>query len=110
VSAGQKKPQGRGNGAGGLKNHSCHMQSTGEDRSAATRAQRDRILAALKRRPQTTEDLRKLGIFQAPARIKELRDRFGYLIDTTRVTVVDRAGYPHPRAALYSLRASEGGE
>lgn len=43
----KKEPQGRGNGAGGLKNHSCRMQSTGEDQSAATRAQRDRILAAL---------------------------------------------------------------
>lgn len=90
------------------KVHSCRGQSTGEDRSTATQAQRDRILAALKRRPQTTEDLRKLGIFQVPARVKELRDRFGYAIDTTRVTVVDRSGYRHPRAALYSLRPAQG--
>lgn len=106
--SGQKKPQGRGNGAGAHRNHNCRRQSTGEDRSTATQAQRDRILAALKRRPQTTEDLRKLGIFQVPARVKELRDRFGYAIETTRVTVVDRSGYQHPRAALYSLRMAEG--
>lgn len=71
--------------------------------SPHSEAQRQRIIEALRRRPQTTEDLRKLGIFQAPARVKELRDRFGYGISTARITVVDREGYPHPRAALYSL-------
>ncbi|RZL68772.1 MAG: hypothetical protein EOP77_00160 [Variovorax sp.] len=70
---------------------------------AHSEAQRQRILDALRRRPQTTEDLRSIGIFQAPARIKELRDRYQFDIQTVRVTVVDRESYAHPRAALYVL-------
>jgi hypothetical protein len=80
-------------------NSSCQFSP----KSTATEAQRDRILAALRRRPQTTSDLRQIGIFQAATRIKELRDRFGYRIDTTRVTLVDPDGFTHVGAALYSL-------
>jgi Helix-turn-helix domain len=72
-------------------------------KSTHSEAQRERILLALSRRPQTSYDLRRLGCYQAPARIKELRDRFGYRIETTRITLVDRDGYSHPRAALYTL-------
>lgn len=75
-------------------------------RSSNSEAQRQRILAALRIRPQTTEDLRKIGIFQAATRIKELRDRFDYDIETVRVTVVDRESYSHPSAALYVLHES----
>lgn len=79
-------------------------------KSTRTEAQRQRILDALRRRPHSTEDLRYLGIFQAATRIKELRDRFGFSITTSRITVVDREGYSHPRAALYSLdQDSDGG-
>lgn len=77
-------------------------------RSPNSEAQRQRILAALRRRAQTTEDLRSIGIFQAAARIKELRDRFNYDIETVRVTVVDRESYSHPRAALYVLHKPKG--
>lgn len=72
-------------------------------KSTHSEAQRQRILAALRVRPQTSYDLRRIGCYQAPARVKELRDRFGYRIETTRITLVDRDGYLHPRAALYSL-------
>lgn len=72
-------------------------------KSTATEAQRDRILQALRKRPQTSYDLRRMGCYQAPARIKELRDRFGYSITTDRVTLYDRDGFQHPRAALYTL-------
>ena len=65
--------------------------------------QRRRIVVALRRRPQSTEDLRQHGIYQPPARIKELRDLFGYVITTDLVTLVDRAGFRHVRCALYSL-------
>ena len=47
--------------------------------------------------------MRRLGIYQAPARIKELRDRFGYVITTDPVVIVDRDGYHHARVALYTL-------
>lgn len=73
-------------------------------RSPNCEAQRQRILKALKAGPRTTEDLRKIGIFAAAARIKELRDRFGYDITTDLIQVTDREGFPHPRVALYSLK------
>lgn len=72
-------------------------------KSTATREQYKRIIEALRLRPQTSYDLRRLGIYQAPARIKELRDRFGYVITTDPVVIVDRDGYHHARVALYSL-------
>lgn len=79
-------------------------------KSTATEAQRGRILAALRLRPQTSYDLRRMGCYQAPARVKELRDRFGYSITTDRVTLYDRDGFAHPRAALYTLVAEPNGE
>ena len=72
-------------------------------KSTATREQYKRIIEALRMRPQTSYDLRRLGIYQAPARIKELRDRYGYSITTDPVVIVDRDGYHHARVALYSL-------
>lgn len=72
-------------------------------KSTHSEAQRQRIVEALRRRPQTSYDLRRIGCYQAPARVKELRDRFGFEIQTSRVTLVDRDGYSHQRAALYSL-------
>ncbi|GAO22187.1 hypothetical protein ALISP_2007 [Alicycliphilus sp. B1] len=75
-------------------------------KSTATRDQYKRIVEALRMRPQTSYDLRRLGIYQAPARIKELRDRHGYSITTDPVVIVDRDGYHHARVALYTL-ASE---
>ena len=72
-------------------------------KSTATREQYKRIIVALRMRPQTSYDLRRLGIYQAPARIKELRDRHGYVITTDPVVIVDRDGYHHARVALYSL-------
>ncbi|ADU99201.1 helix-turn-helix domain-containing protein [Alicycliphilus denitrificans] len=69
-------------------------------KSTATRDQYKRIVEALRMRPQTSYDLRRLGIYQAPARIKELRDRHGYSITTDPVVIVDRDGYHHARVAL----------
>lgn len=74
-------------------------------KSTATSEQYKRIIEALRLRPQTSYDLRRLGIYQAPARIKELRDKFGYSITTDPVVIVDRDGYHHARVALYTLVA-----
>jgi hypothetical protein len=71
-------------------------------RGNSVHAQEQRILAALRIRPHTTDDFRRLGIFQISARIWGLRAK-GWDIRTDRVTVVDRDSYTHPRAALYSL-------
>lgn len=74
-------------------------------RSTSVEAQRERIIAALRRSNPTSYDLRRMGIYQAPARIKELRDRYGFDIHTERVTLYDRDGFPHLNAARYSLVA-----
>ena len=79
------------------------------NKSTAGEDQRHRIIEALRRRPQTSYDLRRIGCYQAPARVKELRDELGYVIETTRVTLVDRDGYSHSNAALYSLICEPGG-
>jgi hypothetical protein len=44
-----------------------------------------------------------LGCYQAPARVKELRDKFNFSIETELVTLYDQEGYEHPRAARYHL-------
>lgn len=75
------------------------------ERSTTGEAQRFRIIRALRTGPKTSYDLRRLGCYQAPARIKELRDRFGYTIRTELVTLYDRDGYMHARVARYHLEA-----
>lgn len=78
--------------------------------STATEAQRQRIIIALRIRPRTSYQLRRMGCYQSAARIKELKDRFGYHIETSRVTLVDRDGYTHRGCALYTLVAEPDGE
>ena len=78
-------------------------------KSTATEAQRHRVLEALRAGPKTSHDLRRLGIYQCPARVKELRDRFGHTITTKLVPLVDSDGYLHPRCALYTLVAEAPG-
>lgn len=94
--------------AGALRKYQTQLKFG--DKSSATEAQRERILQALRRRPQTSYDLRRMGCYQAPARVKELRDRFGFVIETTRITLVDRDGFSHPRAALYTLVSEPDGQ
>lgn len=77
------------------------------DKSSAAEAQLERILRALRLQPRTSYDLRRLGAYQAPARVLELRRR-GFDIDTARVTVVDGDGFAHVGVALYTLKAEPG--
>jgi hypothetical protein len=74
------------------------------DKSADTGAQEQRILEALRRGKPTTNDLRKLGIYQASARIFGLRRR-GYNIATELIDAYDRDGFLHRGVARYSLLA-----
>ncbi|WP_399683997.1 helix-turn-helix domain-containing protein [Xenophilus sp.] len=101
-----EKPQGRANDRGAKRNTNESLDRTAILRSKSTTgtAQRERILAALRSGPKTSYDLRRLGCYQAPARVKELRDRLGYEIETQRVTLTDGYGYTHANAALYTLR------
>jgi len=72
-------------------------------KSTATEAQQFRIVQALREGPKTSDYLRTiLGCYQSSARVKELRSA-GYDIVTERITLVDRDGYLHPRAARYHL-------
>lgn len=71
-------------------------------KSTHSEAQRQRILTALRAGPKTSYDLRRLGCYQAPTRIIELR-REGYDIRTEFITLYDRDGYMHPRCARYHL-------
>jgi hypothetical protein len=90
---------------GAPKRSHAHCRS----HSTASEAQRERIISALRTGPKTSYDLRRLGCYQAPARIKELRDKFGYDIRTERVTLYDRDGYMHRGAARYHLEAEPAG-
>lgn len=100
---------GKGHRANGAPLETSLPQATKfHPKSTHSQAQRDRIIAALRIRPQTSYDLRRLGCYQSAARVKELRDRFGYRIDTQFVTLIDRDGYLHPRAALYVLHEEKG--
>ena len=83
---------------------------TDPNKSTAGEDQRQRIIDALHRRPQTSYDLRRIGCYQCPTRVFELR-QLGYEIETSRVVVVDADGFRHGGVALYSLAGVlEGGE
>jgi hypothetical protein len=71
-------------------------------RSTSTQAQVHRILVALRRGPQSTDQLRRLGCYQAPARIFDLRAK-GYIILTELFNGYASDGYSHARMARYTL-------
>ncbi|CAM3794047.1 helix-turn-helix protein [Kerstersia gyiorum] len=72
-------------------------------KSSASESQRQRIIKALLLRPHTSYELRKLGCYQCPTRISELR-RLGFNISTERVSIWDDEGFPHDGIALYTLK------
>ena len=74
----------------------------GKSKATTSEAQRTRILKALAHRPHNSYELRKLGCYQCPARIIELR-RMGYNISTQRISLWDDEGYRHDGIALYIL-------
>lgn len=73
-------------------------------RSTETEAQEQRILAALRTGPKTTDDLRRLGIYQVSARIWSLRQQ-GNEIETALFDGYSADGYSHARMARYTLKA-----
>ncbi|HEY0297206.1 MAG TPA: helix-turn-helix domain-containing protein [Bordetella sp.] len=78
-----------------------------KDKSTSGGAQRQRILQALALRPHNSYELRKMGCYQCPTRVIELR-RQGYNIATERVTLWDDQGYRHSNVALYVLTGPGG--
>lgn len=75
-------------------------------KSTSGHAQRERILEALAVGPKTSYDLRRLGCYQCPTRVLELR-RMGYDIKTERVQIWDAEGYRHSGVALYTLHGGD---
>lgn len=71
-------------------------------KSTHAEAQRERILHALCVGPKTSYELRRIGCYQCPTRVLELR-RMGYDIRTERVSIWDEDGYRHCGVALYTL-------
>jgi hypothetical protein len=72
------------------------------DRSTDTKAQLRRILAALRRGPKSTDELRALGIYQVSARIFGLR-ALGYSITSHLFDDYSTDGYQHQKMARYTL-------
>lgn len=62
-----------------------------------------KLLDALSRGPATSHYPCRIGIYQCPGRVKELRDRFGYRIRTTRVTLVNSDINTRERRVLNAL-------
>lgn len=73
------------------------------ERSTSVEDQLHRMARELRVGPKTTYEFRRLGCFQVAARVKELRDKYGYSIRTERVTLYDQDGYLHINAARYHL-------
>jgi hypothetical protein len=72
--------------------------------AGSTAAQRIKLLALLKARPQTTYALRQHGISHPAARVQELI-RLDVPISSGRCTCVDGDGFLHRNVAIYTLTA-----
>ncbi|OBX80323.1 MULTISPECIES: helix-turn-helix domain-containing protein [Haemophilus] len=73
--------------------------------TTSTHEQQKYILQCLSVRPHSTNELRELGIYFPPARIKELRDK-GFHIDTFYRKETDSSGLAH-RVGVYVLHQNE---
>jgi hypothetical protein len=69
--------------------------------TTSTGEQRRFMLERLRERPHSTNELRQMGVYYPPARIKELRNQ-GYLIDTFFRDETDSTGLTH-RVGVYVL-------
>ncbi|MBT9462542.1 helix-turn-helix domain-containing protein [Hydrogenophaga sp.] len=98
-----EKAKAPGGQAGGFQGNKKTDNAKCSAKSTTAEAQRQRILDALRTGPKTSYELRRLGAYSCAARVKELRDRFGYVIRTERVTLWDQDGFEHTRSALYVL-------
>lgn len=78
-------------------------------KSTSTEAQRERLIDMLRIGLKNTMELRRGGVMMPAARVKELKDKYGYCIPTVdRVTITDEWGFTHPRVAIYELVSEPG--
>ncbi|WP_314722474.1 helix-turn-helix domain-containing protein [Haemophilus pittmaniae] len=73
--------------------------------STSVIAQQNFILSRLTERPHSTNELRGMGIYYPPSRVRELRTR-GYLIDTFFRYETDPTGLKH-RVGVYVLHENQ---
>ncbi|MDN3211362.1 helix-turn-helix domain-containing protein [Haemophilus sp. SZY H57] len=73
--------------------------------TTSTGEQRRFTIERLRERPHSTNELRQMGIYYPPARIKELRDK-GFHIDTFYRKETDSSGLAH-RVGVYVLHQNE---
>ena len=112
MSAQKKKPQDRANGSKGSSENklSRDRNSIPSPKSTATAAQYCRVLQLLRIGKRSTLELRKAGVLMPAARIKELKDWYGYDIPTIeRVDLWDEDGFRHPKIAVYELHGEPEG-
>lgn len=69
--------------------------------TTSTHEQRRFTIERLRAGPHSTNELRQMGVYYPPARIKELRNQ-GYLIDTFFRDETDNTGLTH-RVGVYVL-------
>ena len=77
----------------------------------ATAAQYAKILKMLipYGKELSTHQFRREGIMQPAARLKELRDQYGYAIYRVALrTIYDDWGYAHKNVAFYAMQAPKG--
>lgn len=63
----------------------------------------DYVLEELKKKPATTHDLRKKGVFSPAGSIRRLREQ-GHNIETKKKSIVDDFGIKRHRVAEYHLK------
>jgi hypothetical protein len=107
----QNAPEGvRVDLAGGLGSSPKKTQSKSSidsdivnSKSTAPEVQIAKVLALLKRGPQTTMELRRHGILMPAARVFELKRDHDCIINTELVSLYDDEGIRHRKCALYHL-------
>lgn len=89
---------------------SAPEQRKSSGKSTATEAQYERVLLMLRAGPKNTMELRRAGVMMPAARIKELNDRYGYIIPRiNRIDLWDEWGFKHARIAVYELKGEPQG-
>ena len=73
-------------------------------RSTTAYAQYERIVCMTRTGEKSTIELRRGGVMMPAARIKEMNEKYGYVILRVALRDIwDEWGYRHPRVAIYAL-------
>jgi hypothetical protein len=79
-------------------------------KSTATEAQYAAVRGMLQSGPKNTMELRRAGVMMPAARIKEMNERLGYMIQRIAlVNLWDEWGFKHARIAVYEMKQEPAG-